>query len=540
MLKKILLISGILSSILLISTFIFAREESSSLFEGFDFPIGETAAEFVTESFDDLFNIFGNYSKLTESQKKDSWSQYKGKYVKWNGIVNYKGLTNDDWNRAGIRHNVDTNVELIFGEDKKGVVKMINKGDRVIYTGKLSFLFNRNLMFKLENANIETINDITVDELVSKRGEGTAISSLPSYTSEGSTDLDSKESPEGKNILTFEGLNKIFGANSSVSQSRKEELWDYYRGKDVEWQGFVSYKGSGGKDWNRIGIRHKVGTNVELRVDEDSKNLIKMIKKEDKITYTGRLAKLFGRNLLCSIEDVDIKMIGEKEVAEIEKALSGADNTTEPEVIKEPEIIMEESMVPKVIKREDIEIIETMDGLIKVPFEELDALFGRENRMPESLKDKLWKEYKNKYIRWTGEVVSRGKGRVSGLRMGIRHTEGTDVELVFTNDKENMVLETKKGDKITYTGKLSTRCGYILPYKLEDGNIENVLKESSTSTTESSATESGTAVSGTTESSTTEPSTTEPSTTESRTTESRTTESSTTEEYDYDYDAIGY
>ena len=47
---------------------------------------------------------------------------------------------------------------------------------------------------------------------------------------------------------------------------------------------------------------------------------------------------------------------------------------------------MEESMVPKVIKREDIEIIETMDGLIKIPFEELDALFGRKNRMPESLK----------------------------------------------------------------------------------------------------------------------------------------------------------
>jgi transcription elongation factor len=60
--------------------------------------------------------------------------------------------------------------------------------------------------------------------------------------------------------------------------------------------------------------------------------------------------------------------------------------------------------------------------------------------------------------------------------MGIKHTEGTDVELVFTNDKERLVLGTKKGDKITYTGKLVTRRGYILPYKLEDGNIENVVK----------------------------------------------------------------
>ncbi|MCR4289259.1 MAG: hypothetical protein NUV86_03240, partial [Candidatus Scalindua sp.] len=129
MLKRTLLISGILSSILLISTIIFAKEELSSLFEGFRFPTGETTVEFVTESFDDLCNIFGNYSKLTESQKKDSWNQYKGKYVRWTGVVNYKGLTNDDWNRAGIRHNIDTNVELIFGDDKKSIVKMINKGD---------------------------------------------------------------------------------------------------------------------------------------------------------------------------------------------------------------------------------------------------------------------------------------------------------------------------------------------------------------------------------------------------------------------------
>ena len=477
MLKRILLISGILSSFLLISTFIFAREEPPSLFEGFNFQMGETVAEFATESFEDLFDIFGNYSKLTKSQKKDSWNEYKGKYVRWNGIVNYKGLTDDDWNRAGIRHNVGTNVELMFKEDKKRIVKMIHKGDRVTYTGKLSILFDRNLLFKLEDANIETINDKTVAELESKIEEDNAISLQPSNTPETSTYLDLKESPEEKDTLTFESLNKIFGANSSVSQTRKEELWDSYKGKEIEWQGFVNYKGSGENDGNRIGIRHKVGTNVELRIDEDSKHLFEMIKREDKITYTGKLAKLFGRNLLCRIEDVDIKKIGDKEVTEAEKSGSDAE---EEVIIKEPEIIMEESMVPKVTIKEDLKIIETTGGLIKIPFEELDALFGRENRMTESHKDKLWKEYKDKYIRWTGEVVSRGKGRVSGLRMAIKHTEGTDVELVLNSDKEGLVLDTKKGDKITYTGKLSTRCGYILPYKLEDGNIERVLKDAGT------------------------------------------------------------
>lgn len=485
MLKKTLLSSGILSSILLISTIIFARDESSSMFEGFNFPTGTISEKFITESFDDLFNIFGNYSKLTESQKQDSWNnKYKGKYVRWTGVVNYKGLTNDDWKRAGIRHSIDTNVELMFGDNKKTVVKMISKGDRVTYTGKLSLLFDRNLLFKLENANIETINDMSVDKLVSKAKNGVAILSPLSSIPETSADSDPQKSPEEKNILTFDNLNKTFGKNSSISQSRKEELWKFYRGKDIEWQGFVSYKGLGMNDWSRIGIRHNAGTNVELRFDEGGKSLIKMVKKEDKITYTGKLADLFGRNLLCSVEDVDIKMIGDEEVAEIKKAAlaatpseSDTDNTTEVEVIKKPEIIVEESMAPEVTKREDIEIIETLDGLIEVSFEELDGLFGKKNRMTESQKDKLWKEYRNKYIRWNGEVVSRGKGRVSGLRMGIKHTEGTNVELVFAEDKENLVLGTDKGDKITYTGKLNTRRGYILPYKLEDGNIENIIKK---------------------------------------------------------------
>ena len=485
MFKKILLISGILSSILFISTIIFAKEESSSMFEGFNFPTGTIAKKFITESFDDLSNTFGNYSKLTESQKKDSWNKYKGKYVRWTGVVNCKGLSSDDWNRVGIRHNVSTNVELIFGDDNKSIVNITNKGDRITYTGKLSVLFNRNLLFKLEDANIEIINDITTDELVSKMKGGVSASSYTPKTSD--ADLDLKESPEGKNILTFEDLNRTFGKNSSISQSEKEELWNYYSGKSIEWQGIVNYKGLGRNDWSRIGIRHNVGTNVELSFDGDNKNLIKMIKKEDKITYTGKLAKLFGRNLLCSIEDVDIKKIGDKDVSEIEKAASvfsssepDTDDTTEKEVIKAPEITMPEAMTPEVIKREDVEVKETIDGLIEISFEELDALFGKKNKMTESQKDKLWREYQNKYIKWNGEVMSRGKGRVSGLRMGIKNLEGTDVELVFADDKEDLVLGTDNGDKVTYTGKLITRRGYILPYKLEDGNIEDVIKKPET------------------------------------------------------------
>ncbi len=231
---------------------------------------------------------------------------------------------------------------------------------------------------------------------------------------------------------------------------------------------------------NRAGIRHTTGTNVELRFDEEKKYLVEIIKREDNITYTGKLAELFGRNLLCAIEDVDIERIGDKAITEIVKTTSDADSATvdsvDNEVIKEPEVNMSESMAPEIIEKEDIEIIETPDGFIKLSFNELDEIFGKENKMTESQKDTLWEEYNDKNVRWTGEVLSRGKGRVSGLRMGIMHKKGTDVELIFDNEKEESVLETEKGDKITYTGKLVTRRGYILPYKLEEGNIESVVK----------------------------------------------------------------
>lgn len=48
----------------------------------------------------------------------------------------------------------------------------------------------------------------------------------------------------------------------------------------------------------------------------------------------------------------------------------GAASSIENEATGEPEIIMEESMAPKVIEKEDIEITETTDGFIKLSFED--------------------------------------------------------------------------------------------------------------------------------------------------------------------------
>ena len=478
---KKLILSGFLSSIILFSTSILAEEDSSFLFKGFDFsseePLSEEPPpiEIINNTFDDLYKLFCKYSTLTNSQKEESWQIYKGKYVRWQGIVTYKDISKNNRQRVGIRHKVGTNVELIFDDDKKDIVKMINRGNSITYTGELSLLYNRNLLFKLEDANIETINDVSVAELKKDLENKTALSLKPSHATGASPESESKDSTEGKTDTSFDDLNKIFGKDSSLTDTQKEEQWDNYKGKYITWQGVVTYKGVGTNDWKRIGISHKAGTNAELIFDDDKKSIIKMVNNGDSITYTGKLAKLIGRNLLCSIVHVDIKKIGDKIIDKADKTtLKPSGTNIANKMINEVEITMNESMAPEVIKEDDIKITKTSEGFADISFEELDKTFGKENRMTESQKDKLWKKYKGKYVRWTGQVVSRGLGRVSGLKMGIRHQDGTDIELSFDVEMKDKVLQTKAGDTVTYTGKLVNRRGVILPYKLEDGKIENI------------------------------------------------------------------
>jgi hypothetical protein len=479
MLYKKLILLGFLSSIFFFSTSVLAEEEPSFLFKEFNFQREESPSEklpsieLINDSFNDLYNIFSKYSDLTNLQKEESWNKHKGKYVRWQGIVTYKDVDKNNRQRIGVRHKVGTNVELIFDDDKKDIVRLISRGNSIIYTGKLSVLFNRNLLFRLEDANIETINDILIDEFKRDIEDKATLSLKPTHITGVSPEFELRESSEGEIDASFDDLNKIFGKNSSLTNTQKEEQWDNYKGNNITWQGVVTYKGAGKNDWNRIGISHKAGTNTELIFDKDQKDIVKMVNNGDSITYSGKLANLIGRNLLCSIVNVDIKKIGDKVIGKTETTTSKTPDSGLP---NETEITMNESMAPEVIKKDDIIITETREGFVDISFEELDKIFGKENRMTESQKDKLWEEYRDKYVRWTGQVVTRGFGRVSGLKMGIKHKEGTDIELSFDIERKDEVLQTKVGDTVTYTGMLFNRRGVILPYKLEDGKIEKIAE----------------------------------------------------------------
>ncbi len=476
---------SVLTFVLTLSTTTFAADERDSLLKGFDFSTSQPSYELIDSSFDDLSKIFGKSRKISDTQLEELWKEYQGKYVKWQGIVTYKGIGEQDWKRVGIRHDVGTNVELLFDDDKKSTIGMIDTMDSITYTGKLSQFFDRNLMFEIVDVTIDEINGVPTEEFIENQQNSSKLSSRETHgtnSEEKSATASEKEDiPEEPGDLTFDTLAAIFGKNSSISFAQKEKLWNKYRGKSVEWSGIVTYSNAGETNLQRVGIQHTIGTNIELIIDQTKigEDVTELIKRGDKITYGGELAKLFGRNLLCGIANIEFLKVGEKVLFDKSGKTSteiGSDVPVDADQEKrdETEIVIADSMAPKVIKKEELGIITTPEGYIDTSFEEIEKIFGSESRLTESQKDKLWKEYQGKRIRWRGKVINRGLGRVSGLRMGVSHSDITDVELCFHASMKEKVLSTKAGDTITYTGKLVKRRGYILPFRVEDGNIEEI------------------------------------------------------------------
>lgn len=485
---------GILHSFLFLSALTFAEEAPSFSFDDFVFPgdesIEEPSNEFISATFDDLYNIFSNYRTLTDSQKEESWDKYKEKYVRWQGIVTYKGVGMNDQKRIGIRHKVGTNVELMFDDSERSLIKKIKRGDKIVYTGRLSNLIGRNLLLGLTDVDIEIINGVIVEELKEDLADESALSLQPSDIKptqldflQDDVDLADEDVSEDSGLkaektdITFGELNNIFGSQSNLTSRQKKEQWNDYKGTHIEWKGIVTFKGIGESDQKRIGISHALGTNIEIILDDDDKDLVELIKTGDSITYEGKLGKLIGRNLLCNVVNVEIHKIRNRPISILMAPLYGLpiEENIDDKILKEAKIRITESMAPKAVKKEDLKIKNDLEGFVEISFVELDKIFGSENRTTESQKDKLWKKYRDKYIRWTGQVMYRGLGRVSGLRMGVNHKEGTDVELCFDIKDKEKVMQTKAGDNITYTGKLINRRGYILPYMIEEGKIEKIF-----------------------------------------------------------------
>ncbi len=113
--------------------------------------------DFIDITFEELDNQLGKGSTLSRSEKNALWKKYKGKYVRWHGIVSYKGMGRVDWNRIGVsrQQNKSAEVEIRFDWRMFNKVMNIGVGRTITYTGKLVSRSGINAPYRLDDGTIE-------------------------------------------------------------------------------------------------------------------------------------------------------------------------------------------------------------------------------------------------------------------------------------------------------------------------------------------------------------------------------------------------
>ncbi|HHT9135939.1 MAG TPA: phospholipase D-like domain-containing protein [Candidatus Wunengus sp. YC60] len=111
----------------------------------------------LVETFEDLDNIFGKGSNLSDAQKDEAWGKYKGKYVSWMGQIVYKNLNVASGLRIGMMQKEKGDVEVKFGRAKKEKVLKFQEGETVRYTGRLTERCGSHSPYILEDGDIITI-----------------------------------------------------------------------------------------------------------------------------------------------------------------------------------------------------------------------------------------------------------------------------------------------------------------------------------------------------------------------------------------------
>jgi hypothetical protein len=107
-------------------------------------------------------------------------------------------------------------------------------------------------------------------------------------------------------------------------------------------------------------------------------------------------------------------------------------------------------------------------------FEDFNGMIGSDDQLALGQALELFNQYKGKYVRWTGEVIKIEKESEGGYTLFIKHLPSPapyDVKLFLEHSKKDEIRKRKKGDIITYTGRLESY-DPVSGYVFEDGDIE--------------------------------------------------------------------
>lgn len=124
-----------------------------------EIPLPESARgdrEFVEVTIDELNKLFGPESTLSRNERNELWKQYEGKYVQWNGVIVYKGLTHSDWNTVKLGFDIGESpeVSVIFRDEYVPQLMWIKEGSVIAYTARLNNRKSFGTLYRLDDGQI--------------------------------------------------------------------------------------------------------------------------------------------------------------------------------------------------------------------------------------------------------------------------------------------------------------------------------------------------------------------------------------------------
>ncbi|MGR3319909.1 MAG: phospholipase D-like domain-containing protein [Candidatus Anammoxibacter sp.] len=109
--------------------------------------------------------------------------------------------------------------------------------------------------------------------------------------------------------------------------------------------------------------------------------------------------------------------------------------------------------------------------MVGLSFEDMNRLFGKGSALGRSEKKRKWKEYKGRYVTWSGNISYVAWGLITGDVIGVTHTGGNEVVVNIKDEYANHVKRLHKGDPVTYSGKVVKRPSRFTGFKVRDAEI---------------------------------------------------------------------
>ncbi|MGR3176605.1 MAG: phospholipase D-like domain-containing protein [Candidatus Anammoxibacter sp.] len=109
--------------------------------------------------------------------------------------------------------------------------------------------------------------------------------------------------------------------------------------------------------------------------------------------------------------------------------------------------------------------------MVGLSFEDMNRLLGKGSALGRSEKKRRWKEYKGRYVTWSGNISYVAWGLITGTIIGVNHSGGNEVVVNIKDEYANHVKRLHKGDPVTYRGKIVKRPSRFTGFKVRDAEI---------------------------------------------------------------------